>query len=117
MKLVELMMRSDSSRSATKADRGSRMATEGRRKKSKAEKLAEMDRELADIRAEIERLELLMRQDKRVVEVCEPETGKGLDDDDDDWDELGSTDDLKHCQLGRKEEILSFPRGQQIEIS
>jgi hypothetical protein len=92
MKLVELLMRSDSSRSATKADRGSKMATEGRRKKSKAEKLAEMDRELADIRAEIERLELLMRQDKRVVEVCEPETGKGLDDDDDDdgmnWDRL-----------------------------
>jgi hypothetical protein len=83
-----------------------------RRKKSKAEKLAEMDRELADIRAEIERLELLMRQDKRVVEVCEPETGKGLDDDD--WDELGSTDDLKHCRLGRKEEILVSQEGNRL---
>ena len=49
MKLETLLMRSDSSRSATKADRGRKMATEGRRKKSKAEKLAEMDRELADI--------------------------------------------------------------------
>jgi hypothetical protein len=76
MKLETLLMRSDSSRSATKADRGSKMATEGRRKKSKAEKLAEMDRELADIRAEIEKLELRMRQDEELVQVCEPETGK-----------------------------------------
>jgi hypothetical protein len=59
-----------------KGNRGSRMATEGNRKKRKAEKLAEMDRELADIRAEIEKLELRMRQDEELVQVCEPETGK-----------------------------------------
>jgi hypothetical protein len=65
MKLDTLKMQSDSSRSVREADRHSKMATEGRRKKSKAEKLAEMDEELADIRAEIERLELKMRQDKK----------------------------------------------------
>jgi hypothetical protein len=112
-------VRSDSSRSARKEDRGSKMATEGHRQEEKqGRKLAGMDRELADIRAEIERLELLMlRQDKRVVEVCEPETGKGLDDDDDDdWDELGSSEDLKDCQEGKRRNF-GFPREQQIEIS
>jgi hypothetical protein len=103
MRLVELLVRSDSSRFARKANRDSAMATEGRRKKSKAEKLAEMDRELADIRAEIEKLELRMRQDEELVQVCEPETGKGLDDDEE--DELGSSDDLKNCQEGRKKKF------------
>jgi len=77
----------------------------------------EMDRELADIRAEIERLESLMRQDKKVVEVCEPDTGKGLDDDDD-WDDeedkLGPAEDLKNCQEGRKVEILVFHKGNEM---
>jgi hypothetical protein len=45
------------------------MATEGHRKKSKAEKLAEWDkertRELYELKADIEKLELWMRQDKK----------------------------------------------------
>ena len=50
-----------------------------------------------------------------MVQVCELETGKGLDDDDDDdWDELGSTDDLKHCRLGRKEEIPVSQEGNRL---
>jgi hypothetical protein len=118
MKLVELIMRSDSSRSARRADRDSRMATERHRhaekKSSKLMRAVEMDKELADIRAEIERLESLMRQNEELVEVCEPETGKDLDDDDDDWDELGSTDDLKHCRLGKKEEILVSQEGNRL---
>ena len=110
MKLETLLMRSDSNRSATKADRGRKMATEGHRKKSKAEKLAEMDRELTDIRAEIEKLKLWMRQDEELVQVFEPETGKGLDDWDDEEEELGSSDDLKDCHGGREVEI---PYGQE----
>jgi hypothetical protein len=58
-----------------------------------------MDRELADIRAEIEKLELRMRQDEELVQVCELETGRGLDND----DELGLCKDLKDCQEGREE--------------
>jgi hypothetical protein len=93
------------------------MVTKGHRhagKKSKAEKLAEMDREdLVDIRAEIERialkmqqnariekLELWMQQDKKMIYVCEPETRRGLDDFE---NELGSAEDLKNCQESRKE--------------
>jgi hypothetical protein len=59
-------MQSDSSRFAREADRDSAMATEGHRhagKKSKAEELAKMDEELADIKREIEKLELRMRQE------------------------------------------------------
>jgi hypothetical protein len=49
MRLVELLVRSDNSRFARKANRDNAMATEGHRKKSNAGKLAEMDKELADI--------------------------------------------------------------------
>jgi hypothetical protein len=49
MRLVELLVRSDSSRFARKANRDNAMATKDHRhagKKSKAEKRTEMDREL-----------------------------------------------------------------------
>jgi hypothetical protein len=68
MKLVTLLMQSDSSRFARKADRDITMVTEDHRhagKKSKAKKLAEMDKELYEIRADIEKLELRMRHDKK----------------------------------------------------
>jgi hypothetical protein len=130
------------------------------RKKSKAEKLAEMDKErdkeLYELKADIEKLELRMRQDRRrrrmrelpmkkakekwpvkelmvrgqrrllkrwlryaenlkateekMIYVCEPETGRGLDDEE---DELGSAEDLKDCQEGR-EEIPVFQEGNEL---
>jgi hypothetical protein len=45
-----------------------------------------------------------------MVEVCKPETGRGLDDEE---DELGSAEDLKHCQEGR-EEIPVFQEGNEL---
>jgi hypothetical protein len=146
------------------------MATEGRRyagrKNSELWSQEDIDEELADIRAEMERialkmqlnarideLELKLRQDKKprwvyewpmkkakekwpvkelmvrrqrrllkrwlryaenlkateekMIQVCEPETGRGLDDFE---NELGSAEDLKNCQEGR-EEIPDFQVG------
>jgi hypothetical protein len=64
VKLETLGMQSDGSRSAREADRHSKMATEGRRKKSKEERLVEMekerDKELYELKADIEKLELRM---------------------------------------------------------
>ena len=69
MKLETLSMQSDS-RSSKEVDRHSKMATEGHRKKSKAEKLAEWDEEetkkLCELKADIEKLELRIRQDRRM---------------------------------------------------
>jgi hypothetical protein len=69
MKLEHSEMQSDSSRSVREADRHNKMATEGHRKKSKAEKLVEWDEEetrnLYELKAGIEKLELRMRQDRR----------------------------------------------------
>jgi hypothetical protein len=65
MKLETLLVRSDSSRFSKKADRDNAMVTEDHRhagRKRKEEKLAEMDKELTKIRADIENLELRMRQ-------------------------------------------------------
>ena len=53
-----------------------------------------MDREIVDIRAEIEKLELQMRHNEELVSICEPETGDNLDDFE---FELGSSDDDKDC--------------------
>jgi hypothetical protein len=64
MKLETLLVQSDSSRFARRADRDNAMATEDHRhagRKSKVEKLVEMDKELAEIRADIEELELRMQ--------------------------------------------------------
>jgi hypothetical protein len=59
----------------------------------------DMDEELTYIKREIARLELKLRQDKKMVQVCEPETGESLNDLE---NELGSAEDLKHCQEGRE---------------
>jgi hypothetical protein len=51
------------------------MATEGHRhvgKKSTRRKRAGMDRELAEIMAKIDELELKLWQDKRMIYDCEP---------------------------------------------
>jgi hypothetical protein len=62
MKLEHSGMRSDSSRSVREVDRHSKMATEGHRKKSlELMSAAEMDKELADIKREMEELEMKMR--------------------------------------------------------
>jgi hypothetical protein len=78
MKLVELLVQSDSNRFARKENRGSNMATEGRRYAGRKELWSQedMDEELAYIKREIARLELKLRQDKKMVQVCEPETGE-----------------------------------------
>jgi hypothetical protein len=68
MKLSTPNCRSDSSRSVEGTDRHSKMATEGHRKKSKAKNLAEevkMTRDLYELKADIEKMELWMRQDRR----------------------------------------------------
>jgi hypothetical protein len=164
MKLEHSGMQSDSSRSVREADRYNKTATEGHRKKSKAERLAEWDeeetRKLYELKADIEKLELQMRQDRRMrrmrnlpmekakakwpvrelmvmrqrrllrkwlryaenfkateekmIDHCWPETGKGLDDWDDEEDELGSADDLKDCQEGREEEIPDCQEGNEL---
>jgi hypothetical protein len=148
MKLETLLVRSDSRRFSRRVDRDSAMDTEDHRhagRKSKEENLAEMDKELAEIRENIEELELRMQQKSKprwvyewpmkkpkvkwpvkelmairqcrllkgwlryaknlngpeeMVEVCEPETGRGLSDEE---NELGSAEDLKNCQEGREE--------------
>jgi hypothetical protein len=72
MKLVELLVRSDSSRFSKKANRGNNMATEVRRYAGRKELWSQedIDEELADIKREIARLELKLRQDKKMVQVC-----------------------------------------------
>jgi hypothetical protein len=47
---------------------------------------------------------------KKMVQVCEPETGRGLNDEE---NELGSAEDLKNCQEGR-EEIPVFQVGNEL---
>jgi hypothetical protein len=75
MKLSTQDFRSDSSTFAREVDRDRKMATEGHRKKSKAENLAEWDkektRELYELKADIEEFELRMRQDRRMRWMCE----------------------------------------------
>jgi hypothetical protein len=113
MKLVELLVQSDSNRSTREADRHIKMATEGHRhagKKSTGRKRAGMDRELTEIMEKIDELELKLRQDKKMVQVCEPETRESLDDEE---NELESADDLKHCQEGR-EEIPNCQEGNEL---
>jgi hypothetical protein len=66
MKLGTQDCRSDSSRSIRETDRSSKMATEGHkhaeRKSPKLMNTTEMDKELADIKREMEELEMKMRQ-------------------------------------------------------
>jgi hypothetical protein len=69
MKLEHSGMQSDSSKSVREADKDNKMATEGHRKKIKAKKLAEWDeeetRKLYELKEDIEKLELRMRQEKK----------------------------------------------------
>jgi hypothetical protein len=152
MKLEHSGMKSDISRSVREADKHGKMATEGHKhaekKSSKMMSEIEMDKELTDIKREMEELKMKMWQDKKLRWVCEwpmqkpkvkwpvkqlmarrqyrllkrwlryaenlkateeemidhcwPETKRGLDDwDDDEEFELGSSADLKHCQVDR----------------
>ena len=64
MKLSTQYFWSDSNRSIKRTDRHNKMATEGHRKKSKAEKLYEL-------KVDIEKVELRMRQDRRRRRLCE----------------------------------------------
>jgi hypothetical protein len=64
MKLETLLVQSDKNRFARKADGDNTMITEGHRhagRKNKAKNLAEMDKELAEIRENIENIELRMQ--------------------------------------------------------
>jgi hypothetical protein len=72
MKLEHSGMQSDSSRFARRVDRDNTMVTEGHRyvgKKRKEEKLAEFDKEMTkelyELKADIEKFELWMQQDRR----------------------------------------------------
>jgi hypothetical protein len=69
MKLEHSGMRSDSNKSVREVDRNNSMATEGHRfakwKKPELMSVAEMDKELADIKREMEELEMKIRQDKK----------------------------------------------------
>jgi hypothetical protein len=79
MKLKHSGMQSDSSRSIKEADRDNTMVTEdhrhARKNKSKAEKLVEFDKEMTkelyELKADIEKFELWMRQDRRRRWMCE----------------------------------------------
>jgi hypothetical protein len=44
--------------------------------------------------------ENLKATEEKMIYHCEPETGRGINDEE---DELGSAEDLKHCQEGRDE--------------
>jgi hypothetical protein len=114
MKLVTLIVQSDSSRFARREYRDNNMATEGRRfarrKNSELWSQKDIDEELAEIKADIDKLELRMRQDKKMVQVCEPETGKFLGEE----NELGLIGDLKNFQEGREEEIPNCQVGNEM---
>jgi hypothetical protein len=55
----------------------------------------------------------LKAKEDKIICYCWPETGRSLDDNDDEWDKLGSTDDLQYCRLGRKEEIPVCQEGNE----
>jgi hypothetical protein len=112
LKLETLRMRSDNSRFSRKENRGSNMATEGRRYARRKELWSQedIDEELTYIKREIVRLKLKLWQNKKMIYVCEPETGRGLDDFE---NELGSAEDLKNCHEGR-EEIPDCQEGNEL---
>jgi hypothetical protein len=120
------------------------MATEGCRYAGRRELWSQedMDEELADIKREMARLELKMRQDKEprwvyewpMKEAKTKMTSQGVDGQktaeavnrtveickletgrglDDEGDELGSGEDLKDCQEGR-EKITVFQVGNEL---
>jgi hypothetical protein len=69
-----------------------------------------MDEDLTYIKREIARLKFKLQQDKKMVQVCELETGESLNDLE---NELGSVEDVNNCQEGR-EEILNFQEGNEF---
>jgi hypothetical protein len=71
----------------------------------------DMDEELAYIKRELARLKLKLRQDKKMVQACEPKTGESLNDLE---NELGSVEDLKSFHEGREEEILVCQEGNRL---
>jgi hypothetical protein len=58
--------------------------------------------------------ETLKAIEEKMIDHCKPKTGRGLDDWDDEEIELGSTEDLKHCQEGREEEIPDCQEGNEL---
>jgi hypothetical protein len=139
MNLVELLVQSDN-RTARKASRDSTMVTKGHRharRKNQAENLSELRANIENLALKIWQdkelrwvYEWPMKEDKRKmaiqgvdgqmrakvveegVEVCKPETGRGLEDFDKE-NELGSTEDLKNCQED-KEEIPNCQVGNEM---
>jgi hypothetical protein len=69
MKLEHSGMQGDCRRSVREVDRDNNMATEGHKhvewKKPKLMSVAEMDKELADIKREMEELKMKMRQNRK----------------------------------------------------
>jgi hypothetical protein len=60
-------------------------------------------------------VEGLRTTEDKMISYGWPETGRSLDDWDDDGEsELGSNDDLKYCRLGRKEEIPNCQEGNRL---
>jgi hypothetical protein len=98
-----------SSRFSRRADRDNKMATEGRRYAGKKSPELMVKRQCKLLRWWLRPAENLNRPEKR-VQVCEPETGRNLSDAE---DEMGSDEDLKHCQEGR-EEIPDFQVGKEL---
>jgi hypothetical protein len=99
MKLKHSGVQSDSSRFSRRVDRDNKMATEGRRYAGKKIPELMVKRQCKLLRWWLRPAENLNRPEKR-VQVCEPETGRNLSDAE---DEMGSDEDLKHCQEGREE--------------
>jgi hypothetical protein len=56
--------------------------------------------------------ENLKATEEKMIFHCEPEIGRGLDDDEE--FELGLAEDLKDCQEGREEEIPVFQEGNEL---
>ena len=85
------------------------MATEGRRYAGKKIPDLMVKRQCKLLRWWLRSAENLNRPEKR-VQVCEPNTGRNLSYVE---DEMGSDEDLKHCQEGR-EEIPNCQVGKEL---
>jgi hypothetical protein len=99
MKMKHSGVQSDNNRFSRRVDKDIKMATEGRRYAGKKILELMVKRQCKLLRGWLRPAENLNRPEKR-VQVCEPETGRNLSDAE---DEMGSDEDLKHCQEGREE--------------
>jgi hypothetical protein len=89
-----------------------RMATEGHMRGGKKNQRMTR-RQCRLLRRELRHAENLnIPEEENRVQMCEPETGRGLNDEE---DELGSDEDLKHCQEGR-EEIPNCQVGKELRL-